>query len=130
MFEPMADLLAWLRRKARQIVEMLGRAVAPLRRLVFCEPWGDDKVLSRIGFDRDSVLFVNHGVSGEAVAAHVTELRRQSSILSTSGRILSLIVRVSTSVIAGPVGWVAIVLIVVREGPELLGIIIKEEAAA
>jgi hypothetical protein len=129
MFEPIADLLAWLRRKARQIVEMLARLVAPLRRLVFCEPWGDDKVLSRIAPDRDTVLFVDRGASSDVVAGHLAELARHSFILRTTGRILGLIVRVAVSAVGGPAGWVAIVVLVVREAPELLGIVTESRAS-
>jgi hypothetical protein len=120
MFEPVADLLSWLRRKARQLVDAIWQSLAPVRRLLFGEPWADPGVLSHISLDRDAMLFVAADAPPQAVRRHMADLRKHNARFFVSARLISLVVAVIVEVGAGPLGWLRLVLRVLRDGPEFL----------
>jgi hypothetical protein len=119
MFEPVADLLSWLRRKARQLVDAIWRSLVPVRRLLFGEPWADAGVLSRISSDRDATLFVAVGASPEVVRHHLAELRMHNARFLLSARVIAFVVAVFVELGTGPIGWLRLVLRVLRDGPDL-----------
>jgi hypothetical protein len=121
LFSPVMDLLRWARQAAARLVRLLRQALAPVNHLILGEPFGNAAIASKIYPDRDVISFAAPRADPALVRQHLDQVRQETRMLAWAGRVLAVALRLILDGVAGPVGWVHLLLAAVSVIPDLVG---------